>query len=517
MSGLFKSLKCIDKYSSRMTRNIIIKQNISLYSTMMDQQKISNENTNDLEKILNRECESLYENDIWKGGNKSVKDIDSDVYNILKNEQNRQMGGLELIASENFTSKAVMEVVGSCFTNKYSEGYPGQRYYGGNKYIDELELLTIERALKVFNLDTNEWGCNVQSYSGSTANLNVFGLFLNPGDRFMGLYLPDGGHLSHGFYSPKKAINQSARYFTSLPYYVDTNTGYIDYNDLAIQAKRFCPKLIIAGGSAYPRDWNYDIFRKICNDVGAKLLVDMAHYSGLIASGIMNNPFKYADAVMSTTHKSLRGTRGAILFGKKEYMDELNNCVFPLSQGGPHNHAIAGICVALKEAMSKDFREYGKKTVNNSKELAKSLMELDQKIVTNGTDTHIVLWDLRPQNIGGNKVEYACELAHITVNKNSIHGDKSALNPGGIRLGTPALTTRGFNENNMKDVAKFLVECVNISKEIEQEFINNDSNGKKPKLSEFKNIAKDNIKLKDLGKRVNEYASKFPLPGNIYE
>lgn len=395
---------------------------------------------------------------------------------------------------------AVMEAVGSCLTNKYSEGLPGKRYYGGN------ESLCQRRALEVFGLSAAEWAVNVQPYSGSVCNFAAFTALLSPGDRFMGLYLPDGGHLSHGFYRGHKSINISSTYFQCLPYYVDRETGYIDYDDLERSALRFCPKLIVGGSSAYPRDWDYERLRAICDKVGAKLLVDMAHFSGLVAAGIVNSPFSVADVVTTTTHKSLRATRSAIIFCRSELAKDVNSAVFPGTQGGPHNHAIAGVAVALKEAMSVHFRAYAKRVVSNCRSLAAEMVALGYKIVTGGTDTHLLLWDLRPQGIGGSKVEYVCDLAQITVNKNTVHGDKSALNPGGVRIGTPALTSRGFKEADFKKVALFLDEAARIAVAVQKQC------GSK-KLKDFRPAANAHDAIKELRQRVVDFASQFPIPG----
>merc|ERR1719411_592084 len=432
-----------------------------------------------------------------------LKEADPEVYELVKREEDRQRRGLELIASENFTSRAVMEAVGSCLTNKYSEGLPGKRYYGGNEVIDKLERLTQDRALKAFGLSPDEWWVNVQPYSGSVCNFAAFTALMEPGDRFMGLYLPDGGHLSHGFYRGHKSINISSTYFQCLPYYVDVETGYVDYDDLEKSAKRFCPKLIVGGSSAYPRDWDYKRLREIADSVNAKLLIDMAHFSGLVAAGILNSPFEFADVVTTTTHKSLRAS---MVFCRSELKKEINSAVFPGTQGGPHNHAIAGVAVALKESLSCKFRDYAKQVVENCRALAKELMSMKYKIVTGGTDTHLLLWDLRPLGVGGSRVEYVCDLAQITINKNTVHGDKSALSPGGVRIGTPALTTRGFKEKDFVQVALFLDEAAKYAIEIQEK------SGTK-KLKDFRPIANEHEGIKKLRQKVIAFASKFPIPG----
>jgi len=444
--------------------------------------------------------------------NEPLKIADPEIYNLIKQEEDRQRNGLELIASENFTSRAVMEAVGSCLTNKYSEGLPGKRYYGGNEYIDKIERICIKRALVAFNLDPQEWAVNVQSYSGSIANFALFTAMMKPGDRFMGLHLPDGGHLSHGFYTPTRAINISSMYFTSMPYGVDKETGYIDYDDMEKTALRFRPKMIVVGGSAYPRDWDYARVRRICDKVKAYLHCDMAHYSGLVASGVLKNPFLYADVVTTTTHKSLRSTRAALIFCKKEFEKQVNAAVFPGTQGGPHNHAIAGIAVQLAEVATPEFHEYSRQIVKNCRFLASCLENRGYKMQTGGTDTHLILWDLRPLNLTGSKMSKLCDAVCITLNKNTVPGDKSALIPGGVRIGTPALTSRGFKEADFEQVADFLHRAVLLALEIDCPI----PGGSTRKLSEFKAAMLEHSEsINALRDEVVSFAGKFPIPGKI--
>ena len=297
---------------------------------------------------------------------KSLRSFDPELADMIDGEDQRQRHGLELIASENFASQAVRDVLGSCLTNKYSEGGVGRRYYGGNEFIDQIETLCMDRALALYNLDPKEWGVNVQPYSGSPANFAVYTGLLKPHDRIMGLDLPSGGHLTHGFQTAKKKVSATSVYFESMPYVVSSETGYIDYDEMERRANMFLPKLLIGGGSAYPREWDYARMRKIADSVGALLMVDMAHISGLVAGRVARNPFEYADVVTSTTHKTLRGPRSGMIFAKQEYMDQINAAVFPSLQGGPHNHQIGGLAVALKEASQPEFVAYIKQVVANA-------------------------------------------------------------------------------------------------------------------------------------------------------
>lgn len=393
----------------------------------------------------------------------SLSEFDPDLAGLIASEDFRQRKGLELIASENFASKAVREVLGSCLTNKYSEGSVGKRYYGGNEFIDKIETLCMDRALSVYGLDPLEWGVNVQPYSGSPANFEVYTALLNPNDRIMGLDLPSGGHLTHGFQTAKKKVSATSVYFESMPYIVSPETGLIDYDDMEYRAKMFLPRLLIAGGSAYPREWDYKRMREIADMVGAKLMVDMAHISGLVAGGVVDSPFQYADIVTTTTHKSLRGPRSGMIFGRSEYMESINSAVFPMLQGGPHNHQIGALAVALKEASEPSFSKYAKNVVLNAKALGAGLQQRGHKLATNGTDNHLLLWDVRPLGLTGSKVDLVLEKASITANKNSLPGDLSAINPGGVRLGTPALTSRGMTEGDFDKVAEFLHQGCTIA------------------------------------------------------
>ena len=395
----------------------------------------------------------------------SLSEFDPDITALINKEETRQRNGLELIASENFCSANVKAVLGSCLTNKYSEGNVGKRYYGGNEYIDEIETLCMKRALDLYGLDAAEWGINVQPYSGSPANFAVYTALLDPHDRLMGLDLPSGGHLTHGFRTATRKVSATSVYFESLPYTVHPTTGLIDYDDLERRAKMFLPKILIAGASAYPREWDYARMREIADSVNALLMVDMAHISGLVAGQVADSPFAYADVVTSTTHKTLRGPRSGMIFAKRKHMDAIDSAVFPSLQGGPHNHQIGALAVALREAAEPEFKEYASQVVKNAKALADALKSKGHVLATDGTDNHLVLWNVKHMGLTGSKVEKILEMASMTVNKNSIVGDTSALNPGGVRLGTPALTTRGMVEKDLELVAAFLHRGIEIGLE----------------------------------------------------
>ncbi|KAJ2157657.1 glycine hydroxymethyltransferase shm1 [Coemansia sp. RSA 552] len=446
--------------------------------------------------------------------NTSLTEEDPAVAQIIENEKYRQFAELELIASENFTSQAVMEANGSALTNKYSEGLPGARYYGGNEYVDQLERLCQERALAAFKLDAKEWGVNVQPYSGSTANFAALTALLEPFDRLMGLDLPSGGHLTHGYQTDKKKISSSSIYFQSMPYRVDMNSGLIDYDRLEENAELYRPQLLICGASAYPRDFDYPRLRKIADKHNAYLLCDMAHISGLVAAGEQESPFKYCDIVTTTTHKTLRGPRaGLIFFRRTEGEDKktsletrVNQAVFPSCQGGPHNNTIAGVAVALKQAASPEFVQYSKQVRANTQALAKRLTGYGYRLSSGGSDNHLVLWDLKPQGLTGSKIEKVCELVNITLNKNSVCGDKSAVTPGGVRIGTSALTSRGFKEEDFEKVGDMLHRTVEIASELQSEA------GSKL-LKDFMAVAHKSPKIAELQKDVEAFATTFPMPG----
>lgn len=407
-----------------------------------------------------------------------------------------------------------------CTTNHNIRQTVGKRYYGGNEYIDEIETLCMQRALQLFNLSSTIWGVNVQPYSGSPANFAVYTALLQPHDRIMGLDLPSGGHLTHGFQTPKKKVSATSVYFESMPYVVNSQTGLVDYDDMELRATMFMPKLLIAGGSAYAREWNYARMRQIADKVGAYLMVDMAHISGLVAGGVAANPFEYADVVTSTTHKTLRGPRSGMIFAKIELMEKINQAVFPALQGGPHNHQIAALAVALKEASTPEFAQYAKNVVANSAALGRGLMDRGYKLVTGGTDNHIVLWDVvSTTGLTGSKVERVLELASITANKNSIPGDTSAVNPGGVRLGSPALTSRGLNEGDFDRVAEFLHRGCELANKVQKAAMTKESSTSNGKvlLRDFESTLKEDgelmTELNSLKADVEKFASTFDMPG----
>lgn len=448
--------------------------------------------------------------------NSPLADVDPEVNSIIESEKDRQKRCINLIASENFTSTAVLQSLGSVMSNKYSEGYPGARYYGGNEFIDQSESLCQARALETYGLNADEWGVNVQTLSGSPANFHVFTALCEVHDRIMGLDLPHGGHLSHGYQTDTKKISMVSKYFESIPYRLNEETGHIDYDECEKFAMRIRPKILIAGTSAYSRLIDYARMREIADKCGAYLLADMAHISGLVAGGVIPTPFQYADVVTTTTHKSLRGPRGAMIFYRKgqkgadkkgnpimyDLEEKINAAVFPGLQGGPHNHTITALAVALKQAQSAEFKEYQEQVLKNAQALNSSLSGRGFNIVSGGTDNHLLLVDLRSKGVNGNKSEIVCEQASIVLNKNTIPGDKSAMNPNGLRVGTPAMTSRGLLEEDFKQVGEFIADAVDIAADVQKQ------SGKK--LTDFrKALQSPPSSLVSLKAEVENFASRF--------
>jgi glycine hydroxymethyltransferase len=383
---------------------------------------------------------------------KSVKDQDPEIYNLVMQEERRQADKIRLIASENYVSKAILETTGSVLTNKYSEGYAGKRYYEGQQIIDQVEQLAIKRAKGIFGAEH----VNVQCYSGSPANIATYLAFLNPGDTILGMALPHGGHLTHG-----AKVSISGRYFNAQSYELDAETGLINYDTILLKALEVQPKIIIAGHSAYPRFLDFQKFRAIADEVNALLMVDMAHFAGLVAGGVHPSPVPYADVVTTTTHKSLRGPRGAMILCKAKHAQAIDKAVFPGVQGGPHDNTTAAIAVALKEAESASFKQYASQVIKNSKTLADSLMAKGFNLITNGTDNHLMLVDLTNKNISGKIAAKALDKAGIVLNYNAVPFDKrKPFDPSGIRIGTPAVTSRGFKENEMLLISNFIEKVI---------------------------------------------------------
>ena len=398
-----------------------------------------------------------------------IEKLDPELYEIIKREQNREHDTLELIASENFTSPAILEAAGGIMTNKYAEGYPGKRYYGGCIHVDEAENLAIDRLKKLFGVEY----ANVQPHSGSQANMAVFMTFLNPGDTIMGLELSHGGHLTHG-----SAVNFSGQLYNSITYHVDKETGRVNFDEVRSLAQEHKPKMIICGGSAYPRYVEFDKFYEVAQEIGAFLMADIAHPSGLIAAGVHPSPVPYCDVITSTTHKTLRGPRGGIIMmgkdrentwgkiapksGRTKMISELlDSSVMPGMQGGPLMHIISAKAIAFGEAIKDEFKVYAKRVVENAKVMAQEFIEMGYDIISGGTDTHVVLMDLSKKGISGKAAEKALEKAGITVNKNMVPFDqRSPFITSGIRVGTPAITTRNMGSNEMKKIASFINNVV---------------------------------------------------------
>lgn len=408
----------------------------------------------------------------------AIERTDAVVFDLIRKEQARQSGSIRMIPSENYVSRSVMQATGSCLTNKYSEGYPGKRYYEGQQITDQIELLAIERAKKLFGAEA----VNVQPHSGSPANFATYCALAEPGATIMGLALPHGGHLTHGW-----KVSFTGKFFHSVQYELDIKTGRLDYNKIADLAKKHKPKILISGSSAYPRAIDFSKFAEIAKSVGAYHVCDMAHIAGLVAGGVHMNPIPCADVVTTTTHKTLRGPRGGMILCKTEYEAAINKSVFPGMQGGPHMHTISALAVALGEAMAPAFRDYARQIVANAKRLADKLMGYGFDLVSGGTDNHLMLIDLRNKGLTGKPVAKALDRAHIECNYNSVPGDTAGpFNPSGLRLGTPAITTRGMKEAQMDLIAGWInTVCDNLDNE---DVINK------------------------VGRQVQELCAQFPLP-----
>lgn len=436
-----------------------------------------------------------------------LSEADKDVFGLIRSELQRQEDGLEMIPSENFVSKAVLEAMGSVFTNKYSEGYPGKRYYGGNEFVDKVETLAIERAKKAFKVSH----ANVQPYSGSPANFAVYIATCSPGDVIMGQNLPDGGHLTHGW---KASV--TGQLYKSVPYHVKAD-GYLNLEEIRRLALEHKPKLIWVGATAYVREFPFEELGKIADESGAYLAADIAHISGLIIAGVHKSPVEHAHIITTTTHKTLRGPRGGMIMVTEkglrkdpELANKIDRAIFPGLQGGPHDHTTAALAVALGESLQPEFSEYAKQIVANAKALASGLMKNGLKLVTNGTDNHMMLVDLTPMAKGhGVFAQEALEAAGITVNKNTIPLDPSSpFYPSGIRLGTPAITTRGMKEPEMEQIAKWIAEVVNETKKHKLP-------AGKTEIGEyvkkFKEEIKGNAVVKKVREEVRELCGRFPL------
>jgi glycine hydroxymethyltransferase len=411
----------------------------------------------------------------------ALEQYDPQIYELIRQEAARQSGSVRLIPSENYVSKAVMLASGSCLTNKYSEGYPGRRYYEGQQVTDLIERMAQERAKKLFKADH----ANVQPYSGSVANLAAYAALIKPGDTIMGMSLTHGGHLTHGW-----KVSLTSKFYNSISYPVNPDTGRLDFDQIEDLARKHRPKLIISGATAYPREIDFEIFGQIAKKVDAYLVSDIAHIAGLVVAGIHKSPVPYADIVSTTTHKTLRGPRGGMLLCKKEQADNVDRAVFPGLQGGPHMHTLTAIAVAMAEADTPEFVVYAKQIVSNAKALADKLMEYGFNLVTGGTDNHLMLIDLRNRNIPGKKFAKALDRARIVTNYNTIPGDPAPpANPSGLRIGTPAITTRGFKQEQAVQIAGFINK---VAENIDNESV-----------------------IEEVGKEVLLLCSQFPVPDHF--
>jgi glycine hydroxymethyltransferase len=411
----------------------------------------------------------------------ALEQYDPQIFELVRQESARESSVIRLIPSENYVSRAVMQASGSCLTNKYAEGYPGRRYYEGQQVTDLIERLAQERAKKIFKADH----ANVQPYSGSVANLAAYAALIEPGDMIMGMSLTDGGHLTHGW-----KVSLSSRFFKSVSYPVNPETGRLDYDHIADMAKKHKPKIIISGATAYPREIDFESFGQIAKDVGAYHVSDIAHIAGLVVAGLHKSPVPYSDIVSSTTHKTLRGARGGMLLCKAEHAEKVDRAVFPGLQGGPHMHTLSAIAVALAEADTPEFVAYARQIVKNAKALARKLMEYGFKLMSDGTDNHLILIDLRNKKVTGKKVAKALDRARIVCNYNTVPGDTAPpANPSGLRMGTPAITTRGIKEAEVEQIAGFINKVV-------------------------ENIDNESV-IEDVAREVLLLCTQFPVPGHF--
>ncbi|KAM0676765.1 hypothetical protein BDAP_002677 [Binucleata daphniae] len=444
--------------------------------------------------------------------NRCISNQDPEIHNLINKERERQSANLELIASENYTYVSVLQANSSILTNKYSEGYPGRRYYGGTHVIDEIEMLCQKRALQLFNLNENEWGVNVQALSGSPANFAVYTALIGPNGKLMGLDLPCGGHLTHGYQSKTRKVSATSLFFNSSPYTLGAD-NLLDYDIVNEKFSNFLPNIFVCGASAYPRDFDYKKLREICDTNNTYLMADIAHISGFVATKKMNNPFEYCDIVTTTTHKTLRGPRGALIFYKKkktvagvtiDIEGKINAAVFPGLQGGPHNQTIAAIAVALKHAMTDEYKQYMENVKINSQHMAEILVQKGYKVITGGTDCHIVLFDVTHTGFNGTFVEKICEVVRLTVNKNALPSDVSALNPSGIRIGSCALTTRGLKKEDFTTVIEIFDVAINIAMQISEEL---QTTNQDTIMSAFT----ENETVKHLQDMVDAITKRYPL------
>lgn len=408
----------------------------------------------------------------------ALEKTDRQIYEWIAGEEARQAGSIRLIPSENYVSRAVREATGSCLTNKYSEGYPTKRYYEGQQFTDQIEMLACQRAMALFGAE----GANVQPHSGSEANLAAYGALAEPGDTIMGLALPHGGHLTHGW-----KVSYTGKFFKSVQYELDPTTGRLDYDRIEQLAREHRPKILISGSSAYPRQIDFSQFDRIAKAVGAYHICDMAHIAGLVAGGAHMSPIPYADVVTTTTHKTLRGPRGGMILFKQQHAAAVNKSVFPGLQGGPHMHTISALAVALKEAAEPSFKTYARQIVKNAQRLAQRLLEYGFDLVSGGTDNHLILIDLRNKNLSGKPLAKALDRAHIECNYNSVPGDTAPpFNPSGLRLGTPAVTTRGMKEEQMDQIALYIRT---VAENIDSESV-----------------------IEKVGRQVQDLCRQFPVP-----